>query len=227
MAVSSNNHTVVDSRGIYLQDQIRLNDQWQILAGVRFDQFEVETTNKLRNLSEKQNDNSTSPRLGVVYTPWRDHSFYASWSKTFSPVGGGLIGITPGAAGNTNDTDPELTRQKEIGVKSDWLDERLTTTLASTNWSLQPPHPRPDRPEHHPDVWPAALARHRADRHRQYRRQLVCTRRHRPAGREDRRGQQWPGRQPHQRRGQAQRQPVRDLEAGAGLVRRNRHDAGG
>jgi iron complex outermembrane receptor protein len=95
MAVSSNNHTVVDSRGIYLQDQIRLNDQWQILAGVRFDQFEVETTNKLRNLSEKQDDNSTSPRLGVVYTPWRDHSFYASWSKTFSPVGGGLIGITP------------------------------------------------------------------------------------------------------------------------------------
>ncbi|AZL66481.1 MULTISPECIES: TonB-dependent receptor [Pseudomonas] len=130
MAVSSNNHTVVESRGIYLQDQIRLNDQWQILAGVRFDQFEVETTNKLRNLSEKQNDNSFSPRLGVVYTPWRDHSFYASWSKTYSPVGGGLIGITPGAAGNTNETEPELTRQKEIGVKSDWFDERLTTTLA-------------------------------------------------------------------------------------------------
>lgn len=130
MVVSSDNHTVVDSRGLYLQDQIRLNDQWQILAGVRFDQFEVETTNKVRDLSEKQDSTTTSPRLGVVYTPWRDHSFYASWSKTFSPVGGGLIGITPGAPGNTNDTSPELTRQKEIGVKSDWLDERLTTTLA-------------------------------------------------------------------------------------------------
>jgi len=130
MVVSSDNHTVVDSRGLYLQDQIRLNDQWQLLAGVRFDQFEVQTTNKVRNLSEKQDSNTTSPRLGVVYTPWRDHSFYASWSKTFSPVGGGLIGITPGAPGNTNDTGPELTRQKEIGVKSDWLDERLSTTLA-------------------------------------------------------------------------------------------------
>ncbi len=130
MIVSSDNHTVVDSRGLYLQDQIRLNEQWQILAGVRFDQFEVDTTNKLRNLSEKQDSTSTSPRLGVVYTPWRDHSFYASWSKTFSPVGGGLIGITPGAQGNTNETDPEETRQKEIGVKSDWLDQRLTTTLA-------------------------------------------------------------------------------------------------
>ncbi|AIN61453.1 TonB-dependent receptor [Pseudomonas soli] len=130
MRVSSNNHTDVESRGIYLQDQIRLNDQWQLLAGVRFDQFEVDTTNKLRNISEKQKDNSFSPRIGVVYTPWQDHSFYASWSKTYSPVGGGLIGITPGAAGNANQTDPEQTRQKEIGVKSEWFDERLSTTLA-------------------------------------------------------------------------------------------------
>lgn len=130
MRVSSNNHTDVESTGIYLQDQIRLNDQWQLLAGVRFDQFEVDTTNKLRNLSEKQKDNSFSPRIGVVYTPWQDHSFYASWSKTYSPVGGGLIGITPGAAGNTNQTDPEQTRQKEIGVKSEWFDQRLSTTLA-------------------------------------------------------------------------------------------------
>lgn len=130
MRVSSNNHTDVESRGIYLQDQIRLNDQWQLLAGVRFDQFEVDTTNKLRNISEKQKDNSFSPRIGVVYTPWQDHSFYASWSKTYSPVGGGLIGITPGAAGNAHQTDPEQTRQKEIGVKSEWFNERLSTTLA-------------------------------------------------------------------------------------------------
>ena len=129
LALWSDNHTVVDSRGVYLQDQIRLNDQWQVLAGVRFDQFEVQTTDK-DGRRESQDSNSTSPRLGVVYTPWRDHSFYASWSKTFSPVGGGLIGITPQAKGNTNDTKPEETRQKEIGVKSDWLDQRLTTTLA-------------------------------------------------------------------------------------------------
>ncbi|MEG0637183.1 MAG: TonB-dependent receptor, partial [Pseudomonas sp.] len=130
MLPSSNNHTVVDSRGLYIQDQLRLNDQWQILAGVRFDQFDVKTTNKLKGISEKQDSNSTSPRLGVVYSPWKEHSFYASWSKTFSPVGGGLIGITPGAEGNANETSPEETRQKEIGVKSDWLNERLSTTLA-------------------------------------------------------------------------------------------------
>lgn len=130
LVLSSDNHTEVDSQGLYVQDQIRLNDQWQVLAGLRHDRFEVDTTSNLKNLSETRNSHGTSPRLGVVWTPLENHSFYASWTKTFSPVGGGLIGITPGAAGNTNDLSPELTKQKEIGVKSDWLNERLSTTLA-------------------------------------------------------------------------------------------------
>jgi len=130
MALSSYNHTEVESRGLYVQDQLRLNDQWQLLAGLRYDRFEVDTTNRLRGISENRDSNSTSPRVGLVWTPLQHHSFYASWTKTFSPVGGGLIGITPGAPGNGNDLSPELTKQKEIGVKSDWLDERLSTTLA-------------------------------------------------------------------------------------------------
>ncbi|WP_460130561.1 TonB-dependent receptor [Pseudomonas sp. H1_D05] len=128
--VSSSSHTEVESRAVYVQDQLRLNDQWQVLAGLRYDTFDIESTNKLRNISEDRDSHSTSPRVGLVWTPLQNHSFYASWSKTFSPVGGGLIGITPGAAGNTNDLSPELTKQKEIGVKSDWLDDRLSTTLA-------------------------------------------------------------------------------------------------
>ncbi|RBC01859.1 TonB-dependent siderophore receptor [Pseudomonas sp. MWU12-2115] len=130
MQVFSNSHTEVESRAVYVQDQLRLNDQWQLLAGLRYDTFDIESTNKLKNITEDRDSHSTSPRVGIVWTPLQNHSFYASWSKTFSPVGGGLIGITPGAAGNSNDLSPELTKQKEIGVKSDWLDDRLSTTLA-------------------------------------------------------------------------------------------------
>ncbi|WP_085639426.1 MULTISPECIES: TonB-dependent siderophore receptor [unclassified Pseudomonas] len=130
MQVSSSSHTEVESRAVYVQDQLHLNDQWQLLAGLRYDTFDIESTNKLRNISEDRDSHSTSPRFGVVWTPLQNHSFYASWTKTFSPVGGGLIGITPGASGNGNDLSPELTKQKEIGVKSDWLDDRLSTTLA-------------------------------------------------------------------------------------------------
>ncbi|WP_070886489.1 TonB-dependent receptor [Pseudomonas argentinensis] len=130
MMASSNNHTEVESRAVYVQDQLRLNEQWQLLAGLRHDRFEVATTNKLRGIEDGRDNNSTSPRVGLVWTPLPEHSFYASWSKSYSPVGGGLIGITPGASGNANDLDPELTRQKEVGVKSDWLDDRLSTTFA-------------------------------------------------------------------------------------------------
>ncbi|MCF5059257.1 TonB-dependent siderophore receptor [Pseudomonas proteolytica] len=130
MRISSNNHTEVESQGLYVQDQLRLNDQWQVLAGLRYDRFEVETTNKITHIRQPVDSHNTSPRLGVVWTPVENHSFYASWSKTFSPTGGGLIGITPNAPGNANDLSPELTKQKEIGVKSDWLDDRLSTTLA-------------------------------------------------------------------------------------------------
>lgn len=130
MSPSSNNHTEVESRALYVQDQLRLNDQWQILGGLRYDRFEVDTTNRLLNTQQDVKSHSTSPRFGLVWTPLEHHSFYASWSKTFSPAGGGLIGITPNAAGSVNDLSPELTKQKEIGVKSDWLDDRLSTTLA-------------------------------------------------------------------------------------------------
>ncbi len=129
MSLSSNNHTEVESRAIYVQDQLRLSEQWQLLAGLRYDRFEVDTTN-MAGIKDGRDDNSVSPRVGLVWTPLQDHSFYASWSKSYSPVGGGQIGITPNATGNTNDLDPELTRQKEVGVKSDWLGDRLSTTFA-------------------------------------------------------------------------------------------------
>ncbi len=86
---------------------------------------------------------------------WNNHSFYASWSKTFSPAGGGLIGITPGAAGNANDLSPELTKQKEIGVKSDWLDDRLSTTLAVYELEL---YNRRTSDPHDPDHLPCSAA---------------------------------------------------------------------
>lgn len=130
MDVWSNAHTEVETRAVYVQDQLRLNDQWQVLAGLRYDHFEVDTKNKLTNAQQAVASHSTSPRFGLVWTPLEHHSFYASWSKTFSPAGGGVIGITPNASGSVNDLSPELTKQKEIGVKSDWLDDRLSTTLA-------------------------------------------------------------------------------------------------
>ncbi|MCK9816476.1 TonB-dependent siderophore receptor [Pseudomonas sp. MAFF 302046] len=150
MVVSSDNHTEVEGRAFYVQDQLHLNDQWQVLAGLRYDNFNVESTSKVFNRTDDRDSHSTSPRLGVIWTPLEHHSFYASWSKSFSPVGGGLIGITPNASGNGNDLSPERTRQKEIGVKSDWLDERLSTTLAVYELEL---YNRRTRSPENLDIW--------------------------------------------------------------------------
>ncbi|MGV8611325.1 TonB-dependent receptor domain-containing protein, partial [Pseudomonas aeruginosa] len=72
--------------------------------------------------------NNISPRLGVVWQPVAAHALYTSFSKTYAPVGGGLIGITP--ENKNNRLSPEYTRQFETGVKSDWLEQQVTTTLS-------------------------------------------------------------------------------------------------
>ncbi|MBF4264881.1 TonB-dependent receptor, partial [Vibrio anguillarum] len=69
-----------------------------------------------------------SPRLGLVWNPVADHALYASYSKTFSPVGGGVIGLSPG--NKANQLDPEHSRLYEIGAKSDWFDGRIASTLS-------------------------------------------------------------------------------------------------
>ena len=72
---------------------------------------------------------------------------------------GGLIGITPDAPGNGNDAKPEETRQKEIGVKSDWLDQRLTTTL--TVYELELYNRRTRDPENPNNILLSGLQRSR------------------------------------------------------------------
>jgi iron complex outermembrane receptor protein len=115
---------------LYAQDQIDLGGQWKVLAGLRWERFEVDSTNQLRNLRSRRSSSVLSPRIGTVWSPVADHSLYASYSKNFAPVGGDTIGITPNAQGNVNDVGPQYSRQYEVGLKSDWMHRRISTTLS-------------------------------------------------------------------------------------------------
>ncbi|MBF4246403.1 TonB-dependent siderophore receptor [Vibrio anguillarum] len=127
MSLSSDANHKVRSSGLYLQDQISLNN-WHLLLGLRYDEFKVTTHRLDLNKEETQTSYNLSPRLGLVWNPVADHALYASYSKTFSPVGGGVIGLSPG--NKANQLDPEHSRLYEIGAKSDWFDGRIASTLS-------------------------------------------------------------------------------------------------
>lgn len=112
---------ITNSFGVYLQDQITLLPQLKLLLGGRFDVVSQEI--EFANGSESfQEDNAFSPRVGLVYQPSDDHSIYASYSRSFIQ--------SVGTAFDNSLFRPERGTQYEIGVKSDWLDQRLSTTLA-------------------------------------------------------------------------------------------------
>jgi len=127
MKLSSDSEHTVESYGLYLQDQVTVGN-WIGLAGIRYDDFKIKTHKNHNNTEETVSNGSWSPRLGLVWNPVDEHAAYLSYSKTFSPVGGGLIGISPGK--ESNQLDPEHSRLYETGIKSDWFYGSLATTLS-------------------------------------------------------------------------------------------------
>jgi iron complex outermembrane receptor protein len=100
MKLSSDAHHRVRGIGLYVQDQLSLGD-WHLLAGLRRDDFTVTSRRNDLDKEETLSVTSLSPRLGLVWNPIEEHAFYTSYSKTFTPVGGELIGITPGTRTTT------------------------------------------------------------------------------------------------------------------------------
>jgi iron complex outermembrane receptor protein len=116
------------SYGVYLQDQIEFNDNLILLIGGRYDWTSDEsgliTPDDIRNVSSQSNG-AFSPRVGLVYQPSENVSLYASYSRSFNPA----IGRNP----DNRPFEPTRGTQYEAGVKADFLDGRLSTTLAAYN----------------------------------------------------------------------------------------------
>jgi catecholate siderophore receptor len=109
---------------VYVQDLVSLSDQWKALAGVRYDRFRQETrAPRARTL--QRTDREWSPRVGVVYQPTLNQSYYASFSKSFQPSGENFP-----LAANNEQLDPEETTNKEIGAKLDFFDGQASATAS-------------------------------------------------------------------------------------------------
>jgi len=138
--VQSDNRVILDLGAVYVQDQIRLNDQWQIIAGLRFDRFDLEFDNHL-GADFSRVDEMVSPRLGVIYRPIEPLSFYASYSISFLPQSGdqfSSLSLT------SSMLDPEEFENIELGLKWDVLPElTLTAAVYQLDRSNTPHMPSP------------------------------------------------------------------------------------
>ena len=110
--------------GIYLQDQIKLNDQLTLLLGGRQDFADNRINDKLTNglTSNGRSDNGTTYRLALIYNFDYGLAPYVSYSTSFQPLLGTDI--------NNQGFKPETGKQVEGGVKFEPPGQGYFLTLA-------------------------------------------------------------------------------------------------
>ena len=112
--VSRDRESSLESFSAYLQDQIELSDFLQVIAGVRFERFDLETVDLISGVRAARTDEKWSPRLGIVLKPQDNVSLYASYTRSFLPQAGDqFFVLTPTSA----TFSPEKFDNYEIGAK--------------------------------------------------------------------------------------------------------------
>ncbi|MGH8039194.1 MAG: TonB-dependent receptor [Stenotrophomonas sp.] len=125
-ASDADNTSVARNAALYVQDQIILSPQWQILAGVRYDYFDASLRNHRNGQAISSSDGLFSPRAGLIYKPQDDMSLYASYSLSYVPrAGEQLASLTP----SNRTLDPEKFTNIEVGYKWD-INSRLSLSSA-------------------------------------------------------------------------------------------------
>jgi len=123
IASSGDNFGRVDIAAAYLQDQIRLSSQLQLVLGIRFEHLVTEVTDRRTvgfpaggQREFRAVDNLWSPRAGVIFKPAENASLYASYSRAYLPRGGDqLSGLNLSNAALA----PERYSNYEFGAKWD------------------------------------------------------------------------------------------------------------
>ncbi|MEN0615171.1 ferric-rhodotorulic acid/ferric-coprogen receptor FhuE [Klebsiella indica] len=103
-------------KSLYAATRFSLLDPLHLILGVRFNNWSIET------LTYTMEKNHTTPYAGVVYDINDNWSAYTSYTSVFQPQNKRDISgkyLTPITGNNY-----------EVGLKSDWMNSRLTTSLS-------------------------------------------------------------------------------------------------
>jgi catecholate siderophore receptor len=112
----ADNHLRTDVAAVYGQDQVELSRYVQVLAGLRFDRFDLEYHNNRNGDTIDRPDKLVSPRAGVVFKPIAPVSLYSSYSVSYVPSSGDQFSSLTTI---TEQLEPEKLRNYEVGAKWD------------------------------------------------------------------------------------------------------------
>ena len=99
---------------VYLQDQVALTDWLEVVGGIRYDEFRLDTLDVLAGQQLSRDDSLWSPRLGVIVKPSETISLYASYSESFLPQSGDQFLVLNNT---TAALEPEKFENLEAGIK--------------------------------------------------------------------------------------------------------------
>ena len=135
--LNDDTHVNLDVTSFYIQDEIRLTEQFHIVLGARFDRFDISVFNAKPDALEtrERTDSEVSPRAGIIYKPSDDISLYASYSESFLPRSGEQY---TDINGDDNQLDPDTFTNQEIGIKWDFADGLSFTAALFENEQSSP-----------------------------------------------------------------------------------------
>jgi catecholate siderophore receptor len=114
--------------GIFAADQIRLNEYFDLVGGVRWDYFDTDFDNTAisdTNVRTRSNLNRTdkmwSYRGGLIFHPTPSQSYYFSYATAFNPSAEAIQ-----LAANNAQTDPEKNETFEVGTKLQFFNGALS-----------------------------------------------------------------------------------------------------
>ncbi len=118
--LNDDTRVTIDVYSLFLQDEIALNDRLDLILGARFDSFDIEVFNAVAGETRTRRDEEITPRVGLVYKPAENVSFYASYSETFLPRSGEQFA---NINGSRDALAPDEFSNLEAGVKWNICDD--------------------------------------------------------------------------------------------------------
>jgi catecholate siderophore receptor len=126
LPTDADNHLSANIGAVYAQDQVDLSRFVQVVAGLRFDYFDLQFHNNRNGDDLRRIDNLVSPRVGLIVKPVTAVSIYGNYSVSYLPSSGDQFSSLTTI---TQQLKPEKFNNYEAGVKWD-LRRTLSLTTA-------------------------------------------------------------------------------------------------